>query len=74
MNALVTRLLFDACDYLSDDGLLILEVGYSAFLLEQTHPDLPITWVELERGGLGVGVLEAEDLRAWVDAQRETTS
>lgn len=72
--SLVTRLLFDACDYLSDDGLLILEVGYSAFLLEQTHPDLPITWVELERGGLGVGVLEAEDLRAWVDAQRETTS
>ena len=72
--SLVTRLLFDACDYLSEDGLLILEVGYSAFLLEQTHPDLPITWVELERGGLGVGVLEAEDLRAWVDAQRETTS
>ncbi|MES1927683.1 N5-glutamine S-adenosyl-L-methionine-dependent methyltransferase [Salinisphaera dokdonensis CL-ES53] len=71
--SLVTRLLFDACDYLSEDGLLVLEVGYSAFLLEQAHPDLPITWVELERGGLGVGVLEAEDLRAWVAAQLETT-
>ena len=68
---LVSRLLFDARDYLSEDGLLVLEVGYSAFALEQTYPDLPITWIELERGGLGVGVLEAQDLDAWVDAQRE---
>lgn len=67
--ALVTRLLFDAPDYLSADGLLVLEVGYSAFALEQAYPDLPITWVDLARGGLGVGVLEAEDLAAWVDTQ-----
>lgn len=71
--SLVTRLLFDAGDYLSDDGLLVLEVGYSAFLLEQIHPDLPITWIELERGGLGVGVLEAEDLWAWVAVQGDIT-
>jgi ribosomal protein L3 glutamine methyltransferase len=70
--SLVARLLFDARNYLSEDGLLVLEVGYSAFVLEQTYPDLPITWVELERGGLGVGVLEAQDLDAWVDAQAET--
>lgn len=67
--SLVSRLLFDAPDYLAEDGLLILEVGYSAFALEQTWPDLPITWVELARGGLGVGVLEAGDLAAWVAAQ-----
>lgn len=72
--SLVSRLLFDACDYLSEDGILILEVGYSAFALEQTYPDLPITWIELQRGGLGVGVLEADELGAWVEAQRETTS
>jgi ribosomal protein L3 glutamine methyltransferase len=42
--------------------------------LEQTYPDLPITWIELQRGGLGVGVLEADELDAWVEAQRETTS
>jgi ribosomal protein L3 glutamine methyltransferase len=70
--SLVARLLFDARNYLSEDGLLVLEVGYSAFVLEQTYPDLPITWVELERGGLGVGVLEAQDLDAWVDAQAAT--
>ncbi|MES1940599.1 N5-glutamine S-adenosyl-L-methionine-dependent methyltransferase [Salinisphaera sp. T5B8] len=69
--SLVARLLFDARDYLSEDGLLVLEVGYSAFALEQTYPDLPITWIELQRGGLGVGVLEAQDLDAWVEAQSE---
>lgn len=69
--SLVTRLLFAAPEYLAEDGLLVLEVGYSAFALEQCHPDLPITWVDLERGGLGVGVLEAEDLAAWVAAQRQ---
>lgn len=68
--SLVSRLLFDAPDYLAEDGLLVLEVGYSAFLLEQQYPDLPITWVELERGGLGVGVIEAEDLSAWVESQQ----
>ncbi len=66
---LVARLLFAAPDYLAEDGLLILEVGYSAFALEAAYPDLPITWVDLERGGLGVGVLEADDLGAWVAAQ-----
>lgn len=69
--SLVSRLLFDAVDYLTDDGLLVLEVGYSAFALEQMYPDLPVTWVELKRGGLGVGVLEAEDLVAWVVAQSD---
>ncbi len=69
---LVARLLFAAPDYLTEDGLLILEVGYSAFALEAAYPDLPITWVDLERGGLGVGVLEADDLGAWVAAQQGT--
>lgn len=68
--SLVTRILLEAPAYMAEDGLLVLEVGYSAFALEQTYPDLPITWVDLERGGLGVGVLEAEDLGAWVDAQK----
>lgn len=70
---LVARLLFAAPDYLAEDGLLVLEVGYSAFALEAAYPDLPITWVDLERGGLGVGVLEADDLGAWVAAQQQST-
>lgn len=68
--SLVERILFEAPDYLAEDGLLIMEVGGSAFALEQRYPDLPVTWVDLERGGMGVGVFEAEDLAAWVDAQK----
>ncbi|WP_423823928.1 50S ribosomal protein L3 N(5)-glutamine methyltransferase [Salinisphaera sp. SPP-AMP-43] len=68
--SIVERILFDAPRYLAEDGLLFMEVGASAFLLEQRYPDLPVTWIELERGGMGVGVVEAEDLAAWVDSQR----
>ena len=68
---LVEKILFGAPAYLAEDGLLIIEVGASAYLLEAKYPDLPVTWIELERGGMGVGALEAEDLAAWVDAQRE---
>lgn len=66
---LVERILFNAPEYLNEDGLLVMEVGASAFLLEQRYPDLPVTWVDLERGGMGVGVIEAEDLSAWAETQ-----
>ena len=46
-----------------------MEVGASAFLLEARYPDLPVTWIDLERGGMGVGAIEAEDLGAWVETQ-----
>ncbi|HET7315296.1 50S ribosomal protein L3 N(5)-glutamine methyltransferase [Salinisphaera sp.] len=68
--SLVERILFGASAYLVEDGLLIMEVGASAFDLEQRYPDLPVTWIDLERGGMGVGAIEAEDLAAWVDAQK----
>lgn len=67
---LVERILFESPDHLNEDGLLIMEVGASAFLLERRYPDLPVTWVDLERGGMGVGVFEAEDLAAWADARK----
>lgn len=68
---LLKRLLLAAPGYLTEDGLLVIEVGYTAFALEQALPDLPVTWVELAHGGFGVGVLEAEDLDAWVALQQQ---
>jgi len=68
---LLKRLLLAAPDHLTDEGLLVIEVGYTAFALERMLPDLPVTWVELARGGFGVGVLEAEDLDAWVALQHQ---
>lgn len=63
---IVARLLAAAPAHLAEDGLLVLEVGNTMFAVEQRWPDLPVTWVDLERGGIGIGVLEAEDLAAWL--------
>lgn len=65
---LVARLLSEAPRHLTEEGLLVLEVGNTMFALEERWPDLPVTWVDLERGGIGIGVLEAEDLEAWLAA------
>lgn len=69
--ALVEHLLMRAPEYLTEQGLLVIEVGHTCFALEQRWPDLPIDWAELERGGVGVGVLEAEDLSGWVESLRD---
>lgn len=67
---LVEKLLMDTPAHLESDGLLAVEVGHTCFALEARWPEMPIEWVDLERGGLGVGVLEAEDLAAWADYAR----
>ncbi len=56
------RLLREAADHLNPGGTLIVEVGNSFAALEQSMPDLPFTWVELENGGHGVFVLSREQL------------
>lgn len=59
---LVRRMLAEARDYLTDDGLLVVEVGNSWPALVEAYPQLPFVWPEFERGGHGVFVLQARDL------------
>ena len=59
---IVLPMLIQAGDYLTEQGILIVEVGYSQSILEQLLPDVPFFWVDFEFGGEGVFVLTAEQL------------
>lgn len=59
---LVRRILACAPDYLSDNGVLICEVGNSMVHLMDHYPDIPFTWLEFEHGGDGVFMLTKSQL------------
>jgi ribosomal protein L3 glutamine methyltransferase len=56
------RILRDAPGHLSDDGLLIVEVGESEHALGTLLPDVPFVWIEFKVGPMGVFALERHDL------------
>lgn len=59
----ITRqILENAAYYLSDQGVLIVEVGNSWPALEESLPDVPFNWIEFEQGGDGVFVLTKQQL------------
>lgn len=60
---LVRRMLAEAADHLSDEGLLVVEVGNSQVHVEAAYPEVEFAWVEFARGGHGVFVLSAEQCR-----------
>lgn len=58
----VLRILATAANYLTDGGILIVEVGNAAPTLEIRLPTVPFTWLEFERGGEGVFLLTQQQL------------
>ena len=59
---IVKRILRDAIDYLSPQGVLVCEVGNSWVSLQEQYPQVPFNWLEFERGGLGVFSITREEL------------
>lgn len=56
------QLLRQAADYLTDDGILVVEVGNSMDAVEQVWPQVQFVWLEFERGGHGVFLLTRSQL------------
>lgn len=59
---LVRIMLKEARQHLTDNGLLVVEVGNSWPALAAAYPELEFVWPSFERGGHGVFVLQASQL------------
>ena len=59
---LVLKMLRDAPEHLSDNGVMICEVGESERHLTKLLPELPLAWVEFKVGQMGVFVVRRSDL------------
>ena len=56
------RILDQAADHLTEDGLLIVEVGESERALAELLPEVPFVWIEFKVGPMGVFALERREL------------
>lgn len=68
---IVRKILAEAADCLTEDGLLVVEVGNSEWALAQSFPEVEFDWVEFKRGGSGVFVLTAQQCRFYQQMFRE---
>ncbi|KTD05443.1 N5-glutamine methyltransferase [Legionella gratiana] len=60
--AIVETILQNAHAYLSEHGVLVVEVGNSEDALGEAYPHVPFTWLEMSHGGQGVFLLTKQQL------------
>lgn len=68
---LVRKILAQAAQHLTENGVLIVEVGVSQYYLEQAYPELPFSWFEFEHGGEGVFAIYKNELDVFQDILNE---
>ena len=64
---LVRRILDEAPRHLSEDGLLVVEVGHERAHVEAAFPDLPCTWLTTSGGDDAVFAVQAADLQGLLE-------
>ncbi len=62
---IVDRLLKLAPDYLTDDGILIVEVGTAALDLEAQYPNHPFTWLSTDDEAMALFLISAKELNGF---------
>ncbi|NVK10956.1 MAG: 50S ribosomal protein L3 N(5)-glutamine methyltransferase [Gammaproteobacteria bacterium] len=65
---IVRQILREASQYLTEQGVLVVELGNSWVHLQDLYPEIPFTWLDFERGGHGVFLLTAHELETHKDA------
>ncbi len=55
-------LLREAANYLTDEGILVVEIGHNRDALLEAYPDLPFTWLEVSSGDEFVFLLTKSQL------------
>ncbi len=68
---LVVQILLEAGGHLEENGVLICEVGNSGVALQELFPQISWAWIEFERGGHGVFVIDRATLAAHQSLFRE---
>lgn len=68
---LTRRLLAEAAEHLTDNGVLMVEVGASDMALAEAYPELPFFWFEFEHGGMGVFAINRSELVAYADELKQ---
>ncbi|MEP0201895.1 MAG: 50S ribosomal protein L3 N(5)-glutamine methyltransferase [Halioglobus sp.] len=68
---LTRRILRQAHKYLTESGVLVVEVGNSQVALDAAYLNVPFTWLEFEQGGHGVFVLTAAQLKEFDASLRQ---
>lgn len=63
--AIVEKVLANAHDYLSEQGILVVEVGASEEALVEAYPQIPFMWLDFEHGGSGVFLLTRQQLQTY---------
>jgi ribosomal protein L3 glutamine methyltransferase len=68
--SIVRRILAQAEAHLNPHGILVIEVGDTEQTTADAYPSVPFTWIEFERGGGGVFLLTAAEVREYQQVLR----
>ena len=64
---LVRKMLAQAADYLTEDGLIVIEVGNSEWAMRQNFNTVDFYWLQFQKGGSGIFALTPAQCREYRD-------